>query len=447
MAENLSALGQSRTKFVVFLGVAAAVFLLTFMTAALITFILPETFSSFARVKIEPDSQSTTGKNGGYDPYVVQTEFEVIQSEPVLSKVVENMDLTNEWGKRYAGGEKLRSAEAIALLKRRIELRPIRNTSMLEIRVFSENPKEAADIANNVAEAYRAHRIEQRRNLAASGIDVLEKQFREQEDRVHDAQNQVDRLRQELNISEVDALSNVPAPTLDADTVRRLQGELISFQSMLAKEKAQLAGLQELSPEERRNVIPTAIGPDNDLTAVLKDLNAAEQNLISMEKDYSPTHPAYRTAKDLVASAEKRVNARVEGIMWGLSNRVTGLEASVTTIQKNLESARESDLVKAKTSRPYYEAKLRLQDLQNVHRVLSMKLSSERADANLPKSTLISIIDRAQPGIRPVRPNKPLNLFVGACGGMFLALIVGGGAAWLVSLIGRKSKGPPPAAA
>ena len=97
-----------------------------------------------------------------FGPYFIQTEFEVINSEKVLSKVVEQLDLNTVWGRKYQNGEKLKTTETITLLKGRMALRPVRNTSLIEIRVFSENAKEAAKIANAVAEAYREHRQEQR---------------------------------------------------------------------------------------------------------------------------------------------------------------------------------------------------------------------------------------------------------------------------------------------
>ena len=39
----------------------------------------------------------------------------------------------------------------IELLKNAIELGPVRNTSLIEIRVFSDRPEEAARIANTIA--------------------------------------------------------------------------------------------------------------------------------------------------------------------------------------------------------------------------------------------------------------------------------------------------------
>src|SRR5213595_2651096 len=89
--------------------VILAVFLLVVITATLVTFILPESFASTARIKIEHDQSdiqgmSTPGGLGGYDPYFIQTEFELIQSEVILKPVVDELGLNVEWGKKYNAG-------------------------------------------------------------------------------------------------------------------------------------------------------------------------------------------------------------------------------------------------------------------------------------------------------------------------------------------------------
>src|SRR5439155_9364709 len=78
--------------------VILAVFLLVVITATLVTFILPESYSSVARIKIDRDQSDIQGiseRNMGsaYDPYFIQTEFEVINSEVILGKVVKDENL------------------------------------------------------------------------------------------------------------------------------------------------------------------------------------------------------------------------------------------------------------------------------------------------------------------------------------------------------------------
>jgi uncharacterized protein involved in exopolysaccharide biosynthesis len=217
--------------------VILAVFLLVVITATLVTFILPESFSSSARIKIErdqPDISALSAERGGmlgYDPYFIQTEFELIQSEAILSKVVEELDLNNAWGKKYAGGSRLTTTETITLLKNRIDLRPVRNTSLIEIRVFSEKPDEAASIANKIAKVYERHRQEERREMSQGGIRALEERFQAQEEKVRAAQTNVDRLRKELNISDVMSSGDGPAPLMTAESLRRIEGLRIESQS------------------------------------------------------------------------------------------------------------------------------------------------------------------------------------------------------------------------
>src|SRR5580765_7418299 len=70
--------------------VILAVFLLVVITATLVTFILPESYSSMARIKVERDQSDISFMNdprmgSAYDPYFIQNEFETIKSERVLS--------------------------------------------------------------------------------------------------------------------------------------------------------------------------------------------------------------------------------------------------------------------------------------------------------------------------------------------------------------------------
>src|SRR5215204_7389934 len=208
--------------------VILAVFLLVVITATLVTFILPESFSSTARIKIERDQSDIAELQGhganmsAYDPYFIQTEFEVIQSELILSKVIEALDLNRQWGKKYAGTD-LRTSETIGLLKGRIDLRPVRNTSLIEIRVYSEKPKEAAEIANKVAEVYQKFRLDERKKLSAGGITALEERFGEQEQKVSKMQKEMDVLREDLSVPDSVVNADAPQILMSQETLRRIE--------------------------------------------------------------------------------------------------------------------------------------------------------------------------------------------------------------------------------
>ena len=424
--------------------VILAVFLLVVITATLVTFILPESFSSTARSKIERDQSDIIGMADrgamiGYDPYFVQTEFELIQSEVILGKVIDDLDLNKEWGKKYANGDRLKSSETIALLKQRIDLRPVRNTSLIEIRVFSEKAEEAAKIANAIAEAYKAHRHEQRMQLSKGGIKALEERFTEQEEKVKKAQQLVDDLRVKLNISDAMATGDGPSPLMTADTVRKLEGLRIESKAEYVRQVTLLDRLKSLGVERGleglAQAIPTA-APDTGLSSLLEQLTMAEQKLVTLEKEYGPEHAEVLKCKAMADDLHNKIKSRVDGIMLGLDARVLSLSNSLDNLEKEIEKATTNDVAMAGQTRPYFEAKRALDELQRFRQILDSKIAYEKIDEELPKTLMVEVVDKAVPGLRPVRPNKPLNIALG----IIIGLVVGVGLAFFIEYLDTSVK-------
>jgi capsular exopolysaccharide synthesis family protein len=421
-----------------------AVFLLVVITATLVTFILPESYSSTTRIKIERDQSDIIGiaERGsvtGYDPFFIQTEFELIQSELILGKVIDDLDLNTVWGKKYANGDRLKTSETIALLKTRIDLRPVRNTSLIEIRVFSEKADEAAKIANAVAEAYKAHRLAQRTEMSKRGIKSLEERFVEQEEKVKKAQQQVDKLREDLNISDTVANQEGPSPLMTADTLRKLESLRIESKAEYVRQATLLDRLRALGkdrgPEGLAQAIPTA-AQDTLLASLLEQLTLAEQKLVVLEKDYGPMNAEVIKCKAMTEDLHEKIKSRVDGIMLGLEARVLSLSNSLDDLEREVSLATTNDVVRANQTRPYFEAKRNLDELQRFRQVLDVKIASEKIDVDLPKTMMVEIVDKAVPSARPTRPNKPLNIALG----IIIGLVVGVGLAFFIEYLDTSVK-------
>lgn len=421
--------------------VILAVFLLVFITATLVTYILPKSYASSTRIKIENDISDITGVmndqrfGSGYDPYFIATEFELIQSQLILGKVIALLNLNVEWGKKYAGGEALKTSETVEMLKRRIDLRPVRNTKLIEIRVYSENPNEASKLANAIAEAYRDYRKEDRRQLTLGGIEALEARFQEQETKVSKVQDEADRLRNALGISDLDAQGSGPSASIEAVTLRNIEGQRIESKIRYIKNEKLISKLRPLSMEELRQVLPTTIA-DSTLNELLGQFNMAEQRLVVLATDYKPDHPTYIQAKELVNTVNQQINNRVNGIMVGVENQVDISKAEVEELKATVDEAKKLDLEKAEKSRPYYDRKRELEELIRFRQILNMKIASERLEVVLPKTSMVIIADPAVPGDRPVRPNVTFNIIAG----IVVGLIVGIGLAFFIEYLDTSVK-------
>jgi len=155
---------------ILFTGVFLAVFLLVVITTTLVTFILPESFASTARVHLR--AVSPGGGVTSVTPTQLATQLELLQSQVVLNKVIETLDLNEVWAKKFGVEVKLRTDETTELLKRQITVRPVRNTTLIEICAFSEKPDEAAKLANTVAEVFRSYTVSSSGDIQAEIVDA-----------------------------------------------------------------------------------------------------------------------------------------------------------------------------------------------------------------------------------------------------------------------------------
>ena len=141
------------------------VFLLTAVTTTVVTFLLPKTYMSMSRISVEKDTSDIAPLNGmqsgetAFDPYFIQTELEVIQSQKVLDKVVAKCELTEKW-KGFNGGKSLTMIEARKILEKAIDIRQLRETSIIELRAYDRRRYLAQQIAQALAEEYQTHRTD-----------------------------------------------------------------------------------------------------------------------------------------------------------------------------------------------------------------------------------------------------------------------------------------------
>jgi uncharacterized protein involved in exopolysaccharide biosynthesis/beta-lactamase regulating signal transducer with metallopeptidase domain len=373
----------------------------------------PAKYSTIARIKLERDQPAGDSQGrqfiGGYDPYFIQQEFEVLQSEVVLGRVIRHLDLGRLWGQRYGAGRPVSSAESLALLKQHLDLRPIRNTSLVEIRVWAEDRDQAAAIANGVADAYREYRGDERLNSSKGGLAILEDRFRTQEAEVRLAQDKVDKMRQEMQIPEAMVNADGPTTLLTAESLRRIEGLRIDSQARLVEQETLLSRLQSLratlEPLSMAEVIPSA-SQDSLLQALLEQSSLVDQNLAAARVEHGPEHPQVIKAAALVDDLHKKIQSRVDAFFLGMQAKVDSLKVGLKTLEDRLAEARSADIKIASLTQPYFQAKRELEEKKQFQHVLYMKLASEKVDASLPRS-VVEIVDRAVAPPYPVSPNRP----------------------------------------
>lgn len=420
------------------------VFLITTLIATAVTFILPVSYASTAKIKVENDGGIIAPFSGGasaedrpYDPFFIQTTFEIMQSQLVLSNVIVSMNLNEVWGKKYFNGESLKTTETMGILKSRMALSPVRNTKLIAITVYSEEPKEAADLANAIAKAYELYRVRTLQDRTATGLATLKEQYLERSNLVQIVQANVDNLRQTLGIVD-DANSFSPTPTLDKDELKRIHEKMMEDRTTYMKQAEQLQSLRAIGATNEarlRDVLPSIV-PDSALTGMLDQLREAQRKKNSLLVDYSPSNPTVVRVQSLIETLESQINDRIAGIMAGLSTELGTTKASLDSLILQVEAAKTNDFYNAIKFQPYYDEKRKLGDMLDTLKMLNLKITSMEVDLKIPTTTMVQLTETAEPSKIPVKPNKTLNIVLG----LIFGLVMGVGLAFFIEYLDTSVK-------
>ncbi len=369
-------------------------------------------YRASTRIEVERETSPQLSSENGkvtltvWDPYVSQNLLEEIRSETVLRKVISNLGLSEEWGKKYnLAPPPQRIAQALNLLRERITVQPIRNTMLFEISCLNDNPDEAKAIANGVAEAYREYRAEQHNKSARFAINSLERRAAEQDDLIHKAQAEVDRLREEYKIPDSTAGADAPAMLMNAETLRKVEGQRIELEAQVMQQETLLQTLKTMPRDKLIYSLPTA-SPDPILSNLLEQRTYAEQALIIKRADAGEQHPEVVKLRSQLEDLNTKISDQVDGILLGLSVRLSSTKEQLTQLVKAVETMKQEDIAFAQRTRPYFEARRKLTDAERFGQVLNMRIASESVEAAVPKPVTVEILDAAMTPLGPVYPNR-----------------------------------------
>lgn len=402
-----------------------AVFLLVLITVTGVTFVLPEVFSSMARIKVEKDTPDIqllgyASGNQTYDPYFLQTEFEVLKSHRILDKVVEALDLNAKFAKELKLDQPLQPAQSFERLQDLVEVKQYRNTSIIEISADHIDKQLAADIANTVARVYEEYRNSTRTGRNERGLAVLKLKLEELDTQVKAKQSVVDQLRAELKIPD-GSVDTAPFQSIQIEELRRLLANKTEIVTRLTINDELLKSLGT-KPAESLRVSLSVNRPNPQLQQLLGDLQVAEQARTRLSPDFGPNHPDVERVNGIIAKINKQIDTMVVEIMGALKLQVDADRKAIEEIDRKLDSAKVDEAKLTKEFRPYMKEKRDLETLVRLREIMMTKITQEEIDGAISKKSSVEVIDEAQPGLKPIKPRKTLNIVLGAIAGVILGV-------------------------
>ncbi|MFT5121794.1 MAG: succinoglycan biosynthesis transport protein ExoP [Verrucomicrobiales bacterium] len=411
-----------------------AVALLVILTGTAVTFMMDAQYRSTCRIIVKKDNTDIDvfrqQSVAGFDLTFLATEYEIIRSKKILYKVIDNLNLQAIWGKKYTKDESQLSKKfCYDILKKRVVLDQVRNTSTIAINAISTDKDEAARIANEVATVYREERLTYKIREVKRSIEALETEMQKQSDKVAQAEEDVEEVRQKHDI--VDAGWNSPS----RQQLSELQGNLINYKVDSLARKARLEALENLDGQELVDA-GGLIVYDATVQSIRKQLMDSKLSRTFMLQDLGKQHPDVLQLNAGIEELEVRLDGSLQGLKTGLRADYQVALAKQEALQAELDRARNEEIRIARFDRlPYEKAQRTLRIQRSILDSLQAKIATEGIGIQMPRSP-VEIFEPAEPAGRPFSPNLLLNILLS----IFVGLVAGIGLAYFIEYLDTSVK-------
>ncbi len=149
-----------------------------------------------------------------------------------------------------------------------------------------------------------------------------------------------------------------------------------------------------------------------------------------------PENPRIKGIRAELDTVKEKIFERLSGIMVGLQSKEAAYDNSQAALQTEVDRMEKDYRERMEKLRPYRTAEQELLRRKNVRDSVEMKMVQERINYELSSSFIVAVINPGEEGLRPVRPNKKLNIALG----VIVGLVVGVGLAFFIEYLDTSVK-------
>jgi polysaccharide biosynthesis transport protein len=420
-------------------GLVVLTFLLVVVTAGVTTYFLPREFYSKTRMEVRGDTRVIdvygNGNRNYNDPTFVPSQFQIIQSKEILEPVVEKLNLVDTWSQRE-GVKRLPMENVIGKLLRMLDLKEVRNTSHIDIGVYSIDNQEAANIANTIAVVYAERRISDQKGAVDRALSQLRDELEVQGKRVDELATEVAQIRTRDNIVDSD-------PENSTGTINTTDRNIVAIEQQMREKALKVAELQErfnqimkMKPDELREVLRTLNIDDQQtikMITSLQDATAEEAKLYA--SGLGNRHPrllAVRSQKEVFLES---LSNSLDNVRQNQAAILEVEKRTLETLREDFKRAQEVQIQDKQKTIAYTAAKARYLNQKKIFEAGQLKLSTERIDQTIELEP-VRIWDKAVASNYPAKPKVPAYMLLAAV----IGLVFGVGLAFFIEYLDTSVK-------
>ena len=379
-------------------------------------------YTSESRIYVEqvgPQILENTMQLGQSDSYLY-TQAELIQSTSVLAAAVESPSI---------GGLKVfREADnPTVFLKKRLEVAVGKKDDIIGVSLELPDPKEAAQVVNAVVDAYVTKYAEKKRSTTVEVLKILQTEKQNRDGELDSRRAALQQFRQQnANLTIEDEHGNVITKRF-----AQLSEELTRAQIELIQAKAKCDSLVKVcsDPKRRAGLIEAAVaeGTIKRDEFLLQQIHTLELTMAMESRRLGEGHPKVRKLKEPLEELRERarkLDAQLaDAYLGGMQQEYATQYSLLETKEEDLRQSYESQLELAAKVNTKVAEYMTLQDaLRRTERLCDI-LDDRIKELNVTENVgalNISVLEVAQPGIKPTSPKRAAVLGLGLVAGLML---------------------------
>lgn len=377
-----------------------------------------------------------------YNPEFLPTQSRLIRSREIAERVVRRLHLAESAAAPAGAKPAAAPAKADAPpapddslarwamgVQGGVEVNLVRGTTLLEVSYVSSSPKEAADVANAVADAYLDWTLESKYRVVGQASQFLSTQIEQLKGEIEQRERDLQAYSRQKDIVSVDPQSNI--------TLQKLESLNRDYAGAVADRVGKEARYYEVQNSPPEAVADTLSG--GLVGSLRNDLLKLEREYAEKQNLYKPDWPAMQQLKAQIAKGRQHLDTVIQETVGKAKETAKAEYQTALRREESLKEVLRAQKAEAMTLNSnaveYNNLRVEVSTKRALLDTLLKRQSETEVMSRLrgSRESNVRIVDRALAPSFRFRPSYRQN----ATRGLFLGLVFGVGLAFFLEYLDR----------
>jgi uncharacterized protein involved in exopolysaccharide biosynthesis len=358
------------------------------------------------------------------EPLTFHTHIALIDSFPVLSRVVETLP-----DRKRGEGEIHSQVDA---LRMKISIEPVRDTRLVNINVQDSDPVFARDTANAIANIYIDYTRTSRFEAARASVVWFNEQLKDIEQSVRESERRFYEFRDKEKIFSIKGKQDI-----DTQGIRELNTSYNDTKSKRLETEARIKELKKFLDQDSGEKFNPTIVQNPALQNLYAELLKAEIELSNLRKTFMWKHPKIQGMNSKIQEIKEKFDQELKRTLNNLQaeynvliDRERALLAAIGRYEAEVLNLNKKEM-------QYVMLEREVETNKELHNILLTKFKEANIIEDMDMNNIRLVEVAATPRI-PIKPRKALNLILGTV----IGLIMGTFLSFFLEYLDRSIKTP-----